>query len=255
MNDKNNFSKPSVKVQTKSGNTKFNNNNFNSSSSHNHSSKPTTVTQNPEIKDENEVVNTTENNLENNPNEAHILENNQPQSQIQSEEAISTYFNHELDKLKANYALLESQLSVSSQEIKDWQNKTLRISADLQNVQKQHELDLLQTKKSAKKGIALLVLELLNTFYLAFAYLPPTTNPAFKKFTDTLRFSFDKAISDFKNNNMEIILPTIGDNFNPETMAVITTTQDSEENTTVKQIVSLGLAIDNQVIKSAMVIV
>ena len=51
----------------------------------------------------------------------------------------------------ASVELLKTQMEVLSQEKDDWKNRTVRLSADLQNLQKQSEIDKNNAKKTTKK--------------------------------------------------------------------------------------------------------
>ncbi|MBC7472232.1 MAG: nucleotide exchange factor GrpE [candidate division SR1 bacterium] len=157
-------------------------------------------------------------------------------------------------KLQQEIAHLKSQINSQSLEIDDWKNKALRISADLQNFQKQTEIDQLQTKKITKKTTIQNILPFLNTLNISFSYTPKTEDQVINVFIETLRSSFNKLVLDLKNNNIEIITANPGDIFNPAFMEILNS-DFSQEEPKVKQVVSIGLKIDNQLIQPISVIV
>jgi molecular chaperone GrpE len=150
---------------------------------------------------------------------------------------------------------LKSQLSIQSLEAEDWKNKALRTSADLQNFQKQTELDHLQTRKTVKKSTIQNLLPFLNTLNISFSYTPKTEDQAVVVFIETLKNTFNKLILDLKNSNIEILTANIGDIFDPNSMEILNSDFNSESGEAkVAQVVSVGLKIDNQLIQPLSII-
>ena len=177
--------------------------------------------------------------------ETEIITNKTPSSQ--SDKLAELNLKQELLQIKA-------QLATQSLEIEDWKNKALRISADFQNFQKQTEIDQQQVKKVAKKSVIQNILPFLNTINISFSYAPKTEDKAVIVFIETLKNSFNKLILDLKNNNIEIVVASIGDLFDPGFMEILNS-DFNQENPKVKQIISVGLKIDNQLIQPISVIV
>ena len=121
----------------------------------------------------------------------------------------------------------------------------------MENSKKQQELEAIQSKKSVKKNLAKPILDFLNNQYLIITYLKDITDQKALTSLATLKISFDKLVVDLKNQGIEVIIPTIGDEFNPEIMQGLNTTENEDAN--VENIVSLGLKIDAQVISPAMI--
>ena len=82
--------------------------------------------------------------------------------------------------------LLENELKFARLEIEDWKNRTARIAADLQNITKQHDLDIQHAKKSAKKSALTTIVTFINTLNLAFSFAPKTEDDSVNKFILTL---------------------------------------------------------------------
>ena len=122
------------------------------------------------------------------------------------------------------------------------------MTADLTNLGRQEEINLSQTRKNTKKAVVNLILPFLNTLYLSFAFVPNITDEKVQKFVQTLQKSFADVLKDLTNNGIELIIPASGTAFDPVIMTALNP-PENEENARVKQVVSLGLRIDNQLIR------
>ena len=157
----------------------------------------------------------------------------------------------DFDKVILEAEQMRVELESNKAEITDWKNKALRAVADMANSKKQQELESIQVKKSIKKSLSKPILDFLNNQYLIITYLKDITDQKALTSLETLKISFDKLVTDLKNQGIEIIIPKIGDEFNPEIMQGLNTTENEEAK--VENIVSLGLRIDAQVISPAMI--
>lgn len=139
----------------------------------------------------------------------------------------------------------------------DWKNKALRFAADLQNTQKQNQLDIANNSKMTKKRVVQSISQFLNTFYISFNYIPEGINPEGQKFIETLKFSFNSLINDLKSLNIEVIAPNKNDFFDPTIMSPLNEyeVEQDERGFVVDNVVSIGFKIDNQVTSPATVIV
>jgi molecular chaperone GrpE len=148
--------------------------------------------------------------------------------------------------------LLKIQLKSKEDESKDWQNKAFRYVADLENYKKHQELELAQTKKNTKKITVKPLLEFLNNQYLSLNFIKDITDEKAQKAFAAFNSSFEKIIVEYKLHGVELILPVVGDKFDPVTMQALAPTEDEEA--IIKHIVSLGLRVDNQLIQPVMVV-
>ena len=167
-----------------------------------------------------------------------------------------TLENPEISSTDSNYKISELQTKINSLELEvdDWKSKSLRIAADLQNLQKQHDLDSVGIRKRVKKDVINPVISFVNTLNLAFAFSPETQDEKVLKFVKTLKFSFETLLKDLNNQNIKIIIPEIGTNFDAETMTALNVPEDNE-TARVKQIVSVGVEIDKQLIQPVSVMI
>jgi len=138
-------------------------------------------------------------------------------------------------------------------EMNDWKERAMRYSAEIQNIQKQTELDVATAKKSAKKYVAQSLNGFLNTLNLAFNFAPKTDDENIHKFIQTLKGSFNQLQNDLNGVGIELIVPKESDLFDPEFMVALNEKNENEENPTVKNIAGIGLKVDNQVIQPASV--
>jgi molecular chaperone GrpE (heat shock protein) len=158
-------------------------------------------------------------------------------------------------QLNQKISQLEAELSVAQKEIEDWKSKSLRFAADLQNAVRQNEIDIATSKKNAKKNTLLSVIPFLNTLNIAFSYIPSTEDAKVITFINTLKSSFEKVINDLQLENVHLLVCKPGALFNPETMTILNSDISVDNEVKVKQVVSIGLKIDNQLIQPISVIV
>ena len=149
---------------------------------------------------------------------------------------------------------LHNQITVLETDLDSWKEKALRVSAEMANLQKQHELDLGGVKKSGKKAVSAQLITFLNTLNLAFSFAPSSEDQKIQTFITTLKTSFDRLVTDLKTAGVEIILPKPGDEFSAETMSALDVAQNSEENPKVSRIAGVGYKIDGQLVQPASVL-
>ena len=161
------------------------------------------------------------------------------------------------EQLLEQVSQLEAKLEISNKQLEEqitvgakWEYIAKKATADLQNVLTQHNIDLANRTKVGKKSVALGVLPFLNTLRLAFTYLPPDLDSKTDKFVNTLKSSFEKVIGDLSLQNITIIAPQVGDDFDSAQMSALSATNDEHK---VTQIVELGMIIDGQIVRPASV--
>jgi len=164
---------------------------------------------------------------------------------------------NQTDQNQTDNTLSELKIRVQSLEAErdDWKDKALRSTAEVQNVQRQVDFDTATAKKSAKKYVAQTLLGFLNTLNLAFTFTPQTDNEKVQKFVDTLKGSYTQVQNDLNGVGIELIVPQQGEEFNGETMTALNEKSEEEEYPTVKNVASVGLKVDGQVIQPASVMV
>lgn len=151
---------------------------------------------------------------------------------------------------------LEQQVEEFKTKLEEANNLYLKAVADLQNTQKQNEIDLSSAKKTVKKNIAKTLSVFVNTFNLAFSYQPKTEDVSVQKFIKTLQDSFDKSVKELEFHNIKFLIPVQDDVFDPNFMEILNpdSIQD-KDNVKVKQVVSVAVKVDDQLIQPASVMV
>lgn len=155
------------------------------------------------------------------------------------------------DDLEREIARLREDNETLKSAQEEQQKKILRLHADIDNLHKQHALEVGQARKSGKKTLIMPVIDLLNTINLSFAFVPPDVDERFQKFVESLRASLIKAQGDLDSIGITLLMPNVGDTFNPERMQALNSSQDA----TVKQVVNIGYMIDGVVISPAIVMI
>ncbi len=142
------------------------------------------------------------------------------------------------------------QLKKENQELND---KNLRLLADMQNVMRQHDMDIAQAKKSTKKEIAFSFLDFVSNMNLAFSFAPQNESTEVNSFLTNLKSSLEKSLQNLQNYNIHVLVPEPGSDFDPEVMTAINEPPEAEDHPKIKGVVSAGLRIEGQVVKAATV--
>jgi molecular chaperone GrpE len=186
-----------------------------------------------------------------------IESNNEQNSPQESNNIHNNAENIKKDNINENIYIneLKEQLKLAKAEAQELQNQKLRIAADLQNLQKQNELETSQIKKRTKKTVVQTIMPFVNTLYLALNFKPKSDDKNLLQYTQTIETSFNKLINDLASINVNIITPKSGDLFDPNTMIALNSASDESAEITVKQVVSLGVQIDSQIIQPASIMI
>jgi molecular chaperone GrpE (heat shock protein) len=145
---------------------------------------------------------------------------------------------------------INTELDNINNRIKELEDKNLRLRADIQNLHTQSALDAGRARTSAKKIALEPVVQFLSTMSLAFQHAPKTESDQTTKFVDALKSSYERLIRELEAINITIIVPKAGDEYDPVTMQALSAT---DENSTVKHIVKLGLKVEDTVAYPAIV--
>lgn len=146
-----------------------------------------------------------------------------------------------------------SQETTLRQEIEELKTKNIRLMADMQNVMRQHEMNILQARKSTKKEISLSFVDFVSNMNLAFSFTPANADKNTQDFIQNLKNSLNKSLQTLTNYSIEIIVPKPGEPFNPEYMTGINEPPEGQESPLIQGVVSVGLKIENQIIKPAVI--
>ena len=176
--------------------------------------------------------------------ETNFSENEQ---KLETEETKTESDSQQVSEISSTEMATKIIMENLQKELEDWKNRAFRLTADLTNAGKQEEINLTQTRKNSKKSIVNLLLPFLNTLHLSFAFLPAITDEKVQKFVKTLQNSFQELVRDLGMNGVEILIPNSGTAFDPLTMAALNSPSD-DQNIIIKEVVSVGLRINNQLV-------
>jgi molecular chaperone GrpE (heat shock protein) len=186
------------------------------------------------------------------------FKNNDDENQDSSVTGKETLSENNNPNVSFKYSNTEEELKQQIEELqaslKEVNDKVLRRSADIINLKNQFEIDLTGVRKEEKKYNARAMLSLLNDFNLAFQYKPTTNDESVNKFINTLEKSFEKTIIEFEKKQIKILIPKVGDDFDPVLMMALNQSNNNSE-VKVTQVVGLGLQVEGQVINPATVLV
>jgi molecular chaperone GrpE len=143
-----------------------------------------------------------------------------------------------------------SQITELEKKLKESEDKSLRLMAEISNMHKHQESQSTQLKRSGKRQVLEPVVGFLTILNIAFAHKPDTQDEKFLKFFGTLSTSFEKVKQDLLSSGVELIIPTQGQDFDPITMQSLT---PASETNKVVNTVSLGYKLDGQLIQPSMV--
>jgi molecular chaperone GrpE len=146
---------------------------------------------------------------------------------------------------------LKEELENLKLELSKTNDKMFRIAADAQNSSKQNLLDIAEARKQSKKSLVKNITPFLTTLVLSFSFAPD--NDETVKFVDQLKSGLLKLNTDLENSQVKMIIPAIGDIFDPNTMQALNSS-DAEEPL-VKNVASVGCIVDSQVIQPASVLI
>jgi molecular chaperone GrpE len=143
-----------------------------------------------------------------------------------------------------------SQIKELEEKLKDSEDRSLRLLAEISNMHKHQESERTQLKRSGKRQVVDPVIGFLNILNIAFAHKPDSSDEKFLKFFETLNTSFEKVKQDLSASGVELIIPVQGQDFDPITMQSLT---PASETNKVVNTVSLGYKLDGQLVQPSMV--
>jgi molecular chaperone GrpE len=168
-------------------------------------------------------------------------------------------YEKQLDDLKVK--VLEAQKKAEDYQAKfeaadrqadDWKNKYFQAFADMSNTRKQVERETADFKKYAKQSLIEEMLPALDGFDMALKNEPK--DEIVKKYLQGFVMIHSKFLSVLKDQNVEIIDPKKGDEYDPNTMQAFSTV-DGEEDNKIADVFTKGYKLFDHLIRPAGVIV
>ncbi len=110
----------------------------------------------------------------------------------------------------------------------EWKNKYYQVYADMSNTRKQLEKEMADFKKYAKKSLIEELIPALDGFDMALKKEPE--DETLKKYLQGFKMIHTKLIEVLKSQNVTIISPNPGDDYDPNTMQAFSTVEGEEDN-------------------------
>ncbi len=146
----------------------------------------------------------------------------------------------------------QAKFEVADRQADDWKNKYFQAFADMSNTRKQVERETADFKKYAKQSLIEELLPALDGFDMALKNEPK--DEVIKKYLQGFVMIHSKFLSVLKDQNVEIIDPKKGDEYDPNTMQAFSTV-DGEEDNKIADVFTKGYKLYDHLIRPAGVIV
>lgn len=148
---------------------------------------------------------------------------------------------------------LREQLKACQKERQEFLETSQRLKADYVNLRKDEEKRRAEMTQFAKSGLLLEMLDLADSFDLAFANKTAweSVNENWRK---GVEYIYAKLVDIFEQNGLEMIDP-LGADFNPEEHHSVATApvEDESENNKVLEVVQKGYKLNGRVLRPAKV--
>lgn len=150
---------------------------------------------------------------------------------------------------------LVSQIETMQEQQETLRNQMLGAQAELQNVRKRAERDVEQAHKYGTKKLLQDLLPVLDSLVRASEGID-ADNPAVKPLAEGVDLTTNMLENALVKHGVEMIDPEPGTPFNPETMEAMSMVPNPDlPSNSVMQVLQKGYALNDRVIRAAMVIV
>lgn len=154
-------------------------------------------------------------------------------------------------KLAEKIAELDELIAKLKADVEHWKNEYYRAFADTKNLRNSLERDHKEALKYRAEGFIEALLPVLDSFYLALGNEP--TDPNLKNYLTGFKFIYKNLETVLQNEGVEVILPEIGQDFNPLSMNAVDSVEDDERINKVTKIYQKGYRLHDRLIRPAMV--
>lgn len=155
-------------------------------------------------------------------------------------------------KLLETESSLNKELINAKAESTAWKNKYYEAYADLDNTRKVLEKDHADMIKYRAMGFIEKMLPMLDNFEMAFKTI--SDDPKIKNYQTGFKMIYRQLTSALTEEGVEVIEPKVGDEFDHNTMAAMSTVPGEEDNK-VSSIYLKGYKLKDRLVRPAMVIV
>jgi len=148
-----------------------------------------------------------------------------------------------------------AQLSLEEQ-VKDLEDRNLRLLAEMQNIRNRHQKDLKDTREYAVTGFANDMISISENLYRAREAIPHADDELYKKLVAGIDLTIEELKKTFTRHGIERIAPEAGDKFNYELhQAIAQVPTDEFDEGEIVSLVSAGYKLKDRILKPAMVAV
>lgn len=143
------------------------------------------------------------------------------------------------------------------QDVKDLNDKILRMAAELENMRRRNAQQATELKKYAIQDFAKEVITVLENFYLIMDNAPHdqmTQDEVLKNFFEGIKITHGDLTKVFEQNGIKRIHP-LGEKFNHDIHQVVSQEESDQEPGTVLKVIQAGYTLNDRLLKEAMVVV
>jgi molecular chaperone GrpE len=147
------------------------------------------------------------------------------------------------------------QLSLEDQ-VKDLEDRNLRLLAEMQNIRNRHQKDLKDTREYSVSGFANDMIALSENIHRAREAIPSAEDELYKKILHGLDLTIEELKKVFARHGIERIAPQAGEKFSYELhQAVVQVPTNEVDEGCVVSLINAGYRLKERILKPAMVAV
>ena len=158
----------------------------------------------------------------------------------------------ELHDANEKIAKLQSTFEESDKAAEGWKNKYYEAFADLSNARKMLDKEVESEKKFALKEIIKDIIPVIDTFDVAFK--KRIEDEVVRGYVEGFKIIYNKLCNLLKARQVEIIIPTIGEEYNPNYMEAIQVSEGPENNKVI-DVYGKAFILHDVVLRPARVII
>ncbi len=159
---------------------------------------------------------------------------------------------HKCKKYEEEIASLKEAIEKLEAESNMWKNKYYEAYADLDNTRKVLKKDHEDMIKYRAMGFIESILPTLDNFEMAFKV--ESDDPKIKNYQVGFKMILNQFITTLQNENVSIVEPKVGDDFDPNTMSAMSLV-DGEEDNKISSVYLKGYILKDRLIRPALVVV
>ena len=158
----------------------------------------------------------------------------------------------ELHEANEKIAKLQSSFEENDKAAEGWKNKYYEAFADLSNARKMLDKEVESEKKFALKEIIKDIIPVIDTFDVAFK--KRIEDEVVRGYVEGFKIIYNKLCNLLKARQVEIIIPTIGEEYNPNYMEAIQVSEGPENNKVI-DVYGKAFILHDVVLRPARVII